>query len=201
MDATGLWASGERRLWQAAADRYAAVIAAQGVVRLQALDDWYRGEFPDVIARRRPRFVTSDELIRVTEWKMARGVWRQRNLLLVRSNAADLVEQTSREALSLVPDPVAPIVLLSRLAGVGPATASAVAAAAAAEVYPFFDELVAAQAPGLGAVAFTVPYYRRYAEVLRARADALGNGWTPTLVERALWSHAGGKAGVGQPGR
>jgi len=201
VDEAGLWASGERRLWQAAADRYAAVIAAQGVARLPELDAWYRGKLPDAITRRRPRFVTSDELIRVTEWKMARGVWRQRNLLLVRSNAADLVEQTSREALSVSSDPVAPILLLSRLAGVGPATASAVASAAAPDVYPFFDELVAAQAPGLGAVAFTIPYYRRYADALRARAAALGNGWTPTLVERALWSHAGGKAGLGWQGR
>ena len=81
------------------------------------------------------------------------------------------------------------------LAGVGPATASAVTAAVAPELYPFFDELVAAQVPGLGKVAWTLSYYGRYAAALRERADALGAPWTPVMVERALWSSVGGKTG------
>ena len=102
----------------------------------------------------------------------------------------------SRNALEAIPDPRAPIATLMWLDGVGPATASSVAAAAAPQVYPFFDELVAHQVPGLGPVAFTLPYYLRYAEALRERARRLGEGWSPVLVERALWSNAGGKAGV-----
>ena len=89
---------------------------------------------------------------------------------------------------------------LSALAGVGPATASAVASAAAPEVYPFFDELVAAQVPALGPVKFTASYYARYADALRARAASLGSGWTPAAVERALWANAGGKAGIPRHG-
>jgi hypothetical protein len=50
--------------------------------------------------------------------------------------------------------------------------------------------------PGLGAVAFTLPYYARYAAALRERAGRLGDGWTPVMVERALWADRGGKAGV-----
>jgi hypothetical protein len=69
-------------------------------------------------------------------------------------------------------------------------------AAAHPEIYPFFDELVAAQIPGLGPVAWTLAYYRKYAEALRERASELGGRWTPVKVERALWSHVGGKAGV-----
>ena len=74
--------------------------------------------------------------------------------------------------------------------------ASAVAAAAAPETYPFFDEIVAACVPELGAVAFTLPYYGRYAAALRARAQRLGPPWTPAAVERALWADRGGKAGA-----
>ena len=86
---------------------------------------------------------------------------------------------------------------LAELDGVGPATASAVAAAAAPEVYPFFDELVAAQVtPALGEVAFTPAFYAKYADALRQRASALGAGWTPVMVERALWAHVGGKKGT-----
>lgn len=127
---------------------------------------------------------------------MARGVWRARNLVLVRGNDADLVIRTSTEALAAVPDPRRPIAILATLAGVGPATASAAASAHAPDVYPFFDELVGAQVPGLGEVAFTPAYYARYAAAIRDRAEQLGSGWTPSMVERALWAHSGGKAGA-----
>jgi hypothetical protein len=63
-------------------------------------------------------------------------------------------------------------------------------------VYPFFDELVAAQVPDLGKVAWTLGYYGKYAAALRERAGALGTPWTPAMVERALWAHVGGKTGA-----
>lgn len=132
---------------------------------------------------------------------MARGVWRARNLALVRGNDPARVERTSAAALARVPHPTAPIAALAELAGVGPATASGVASAAAPEVYPFFDELVAAQIPGIGQVSFTPGEYARYAEALRERAARLGSSWTPTMVERALWAHTGGKAGQRQQGK
>ena len=53
-------------------------------------------------------------------------------------------------------------------------------------LFPFFDELVAAQVPGLGKVAWTPGFYLRYAVALRERAQQLGTDWTPTMVERAL---------------
>lgn len=179
-----------------ALERYDEVIAAQGVPRLPELDRWYREELPGAIAARRPPRVTHDELVRLTEWKMARGVWRARNLVLVRGNDADLVTRTSAEALAKSPHPTGPISTLATLAGVGPATASAVAAAYAPDVYPFFDELVAAQLPGLGEVAWTLGYYARYAAALRERAAGLGGDWTPATLERALWALVGGKSGV-----
>jgi hypothetical protein len=191
-----LWSADATDAWRDALDSYADVVARQGVAALPALDRWYRDELPDAIAGRDPAHVTHDELVRLTEWKMARGVWRARNLVLVRGNDADVVERTSAAALAQAPHATEPIKALAALAGVGPATASAVMSAARPDVYPFFDELVAAQASGLGPVAFTLPYYARYAEALRERARALGDPWTPSDVERALWAHVGGKAGV-----
>jgi hypothetical protein len=191
-----LWTSTMAKDWRAALDRYEQVVAGQGVARLPELDHWYRDELPSLIGARRTPHVTLPELIRLTEWKMARGVWRAPNLVLVRGNAPDAVVATSTTALAAIPHPTAPVAGLAKLAGVGPATASAAVSAAAPHVYPFFDELVAEQVPTLGKVAWTLGYYRRYAEALRARAEALGSGWTPTMVERALWSHVGGKAGT-----
>ena len=181
---------------RSALESYEAVVARQGVAKLPDHDHWYREELPRAIAARSPAHVTLAELVRLTEWKMARGVWRARNLVLVRGNEPDAVIATSTDALSKIPHPTKPISILATLAGVGPATASAVAAATAPEIYPFFDELVAAQLPELGKVAWTLGYYARYAEALRERARQLGRGWTPEMLERALWAHSGGKAGI-----
>ena len=180
---------------RSALDAYPAVVERQGVARLPELDRWYRAELPGLIAGRDPSHITRSELVRLTEWKMARGVWRAPNLVLVRSNDAEAVKETSARAMSKIPHPTKPISELSKLKGVGPATASAAAAATAPEVYPFFDELVAGQLPDLGPVAWTLSYYARYADTLRILADDLGNDWTPALLAHALWAHAGGKAG------
>ena len=134
--------------------------------------------------------------MKLTEWKMARGVWRAPNLVLVKGNDAQQVKKTTAAALAAAPHPTGPVATLAKLDGVGPATASALAAAAEPTVYPFFDELVAAQVPTLGAVKWTLGYYAKYAEALRERARTLGGEWTPALVERALWAAVGGKAGA-----
>lgn len=193
-----LWSSDSLEDWQRALESYENVIAGQGVARLPDLDRWYRDELPETIAARQPAHVTRDELVRLTQWKMARGVWRARNLALVRGNAPELVVETSAAALAKIPHATAPIAGLAQLAGVGPATASAIAAAAAPDIYPFFDELVAAQIPHSGKIAFTLSYYARYAAALRERAAQLGQNWTPVMVERALWTNVGGKAGARQ---
>lgn len=193
---TDLWSSGATSRWDAALARYGEVIERQDITRLVTLDCWYREGFPASIASRRPPHVTHADLVKVTEWKMTRGVWRARNLALVRGNDAEEVTSASAAALAAIPHPTKPIATLAKLAGVGPATASAVVSAAAPETYPFLDELVAAQVPGLGAVAFTLGYYARYAEALRDRAARLGARWTPAAVERALWSNVGGKRGA-----
>jgi hypothetical protein len=191
-----LWALEDGAEWQRALERYETVIEGQGVDKLPERDRWYRQELPRLIAARDPAHITLDDLVQVTQWKMTRGVWRGRNLVLVKGNAPEAVVDTSARALALAPDPKRPITVLARLAGVGPATASAVAAAAFPATYPFFDEIAAAQVPGLGTVAYTAAYYGRYADALRRRAQVLGTGWTPSDVERALWAYAGGKAGA-----
>jgi hypothetical protein len=187
----------DRETLHHALERYPDVVERQGVARLPELDAWYREELPGLIAGRDPAHLTLPDLVRLTEWKMARGVWRAPNLVLVRGNDADAVAETSTRAFAKVPHPTAPIAELAKLKGVGPATASAALAAWAPDLYPFFDELVAARLPGLGPVAWTLGYYARYADALRAAAQALGEEWTPALLERALWSDVGGKAGAG----
>lgn len=191
-----LWSSHSHEEWQASLDAYEGVVAQQDVAKLPELDAWYRNELPGAISKRPTPHIIHEELVKLTEWKMARGVWRAPNLVLVKGNSPDIVVTISTEALGKVPHPTAPIATLAKLAGVGPATASAVAAAFAPAIYSFFDELVAAQIPALGKVAWTMGYYAKYAAALRERATMLGGDWTPVTVERALWANVGGKAGI-----
>ena len=193
-----LWASNKCADWHDALDRYADIIAMQQVNGLVELDAWYRNELPARIAKRSPAHITHAELVNVTKWKMKRGVWRERNRLLVEGNAPALVKKISMDAFAAIPDPRKPVDLLSQLAGVGPATSSGVLACVAPSIYPFFDELVAAQIPRLGKVAFTAAYYQRYAEQLRQRTERLQKScahhtWTAHDLSQSLWSASGGK--------
>lgn len=194
-----LWVSTNCSLWRETLESYPAVIAAQGNDRLTKLDEWYRNDLASLIAGRTEAQIFLDDLQGIAAWKMTRGVWRERNRRLIAQNLPADVAEVSRKAFGAIPDPRKPVTLLSALAGVGPATASAALAAYAPQLYPFFDELVAAQIPGLGPVAFTAKYYATYAELLRERASQLDaacpdHPWTAQDVSQALWAASGGKA-------
>ena len=200
MPSTKLWNRADCATWDAARSRYQDVLDANGGGRLVELDRWYHEELSGLIGAREPAWLGLDELVRVVEWKMHRGVYRARNLQLARGNSATEVETASREALAEAPHPTAPIARLARLKGVGPATASAVLAAARPDVYPFFDDVVAAEIPDFGRADFTLKVYGHYADRLRERAALLAvgcptGGWTPHAVGCALWAAAGGKGG------
>ena len=192
-NAEGIWQEDDCSRWNTWLFSYEQAIASKGNEKLTNLDSWFRKELPISILGRVPHCIYEDDLQGVAAWKMHRGVWRERNRHLVASNTPEKVEEVSREAFAAIPDPRKPVALLSTLAGVGPATASAVLAAYAPHVYPFFDELVAGFIPGLGPVAFSIPYYLRYAEAIRERAHTLNTtcssrGWNAHEVSQALWA-------------
>ena len=198
MPSEQLWVRASCAAWEDARARYRDVLLASGGDRLLALDRWYHEELPQSIQARSPAHVELEELVRVVEWKMHRGVYRARNLALARGNEADAVRTASSEAFAAVPDPTVPIARLARLEGVGPATASALLAAYRPDVYPFLDDVIAAEIPDLAPIGFTLKGYAAYAERLRERAALLAVGcpegrWMPHAVGCALWAAAGGK--------
>ncbi|MEO5951734.1 MAG: hypothetical protein ABIQ44_04620 [Chloroflexia bacterium] len=198
----GIWEEDNCAVWNSWLHQYDQVLADLGKERLVNLDKWFTKELPSQILERNPPYIHHDELLGVTSWKMHRGVWREYNRKLVESNTPEKVEEISREAFAAIPDPRKPVALLATLSGVGPATASGVLAAYAPYYYPFFDEIVAALIPGLGPVAFTLPYYLKYASAIRERtarlnASCSSKAWTAHEVAQALWSLATSRVEAG----
>jgi len=199
IETEGVWQEDDCAVWTSRLHSYDKAIASLGDEKLTNLDNWFRNELPIGILKRDPHCIYADDLQGIAAWKMHRGVWRERNRVLVAGNNPESVEAVSREAYAAVSHELArgPVATLSTLAGVGPATASAALAAYAPHVYPFFDELVAAFIPDLGPVAFTIPYYMKYAAALRERASLLNklcsnvppSGWTAHDVAQALWAY------------
>jgi hypothetical protein len=197
----GIWEEDNCATWNGWLFQYDQVLADLGNEKLVNLDKWFSNELPSSILERNPPCIHYDDLQGIAAWKMHRGVWREYNRRLVAGNSPEQVEEASREAFAAVPDPRKPVALLSSLSGVGPATASAALAAYAPYYYPFFDEVVAALIPGLGPVAFTLPYYLKYAAAIRERADRLNatcssKAWTAHEVAQALWSLATSRSGA-----
>jgi hypothetical protein len=184
------WTSTHLDDWTAARAGYVPRIAAFGDAELVDLERWRQAELAKLMTARHPPHATLEELVKLTRWKMKRGVWRARNLQLVKGNEADRVATVTGNALAAVPDVRKPIAIIAELEGVGPATASALMAVVRPDLYPFFDEVVAKQIPGLEKVAFTIPFYVKYAAALRMQAARLGAGWTADGVAEALFATA-----------
>lgn len=194
--------------WNKARGEYETLILAHAVNQLLEIDAWYRTELPDLIAGRKPAYVTKDEFLEILRWKMKRGDWREGNRLRIVNTDGKVIKQAALDAFAAARDVPEteetnskvykkPIQILSELDGVGPATASAVLAPYRPDLYPFFDEWIAKQIPSLGKVAFTPSYYWKYAEALRGKARELqkkcGDAWNAHAVGQALWVASGGK--------
>ncbi|XP_047637026.1 uncharacterized protein LOC125127679 isoform X2 [Phacochoerus africanus] len=197
--ARGLWGCEDPSLWAAVLGRHGGVLRAragpQG--RLEALDRCYREALPAAIEGREEKHVTREELGQLLAWKLARGRFRQRLQQLVSANAPELVVQRSAAAFRLLPDMHVAVTELCALRGVGPATAS-VLAAGAPELAAFMSEEAVAAVPGLPALQYTLKHYLLYLSRVQERATALSHGsasglWTQHCVETALWTWAIGQ--------
>ncbi|GAQ88455.1 Hypothetical protein KFL_004300060 [Klebsormidium nitens] len=188
-----LYESSDSALWEAALDEYPARLQGLGKERLVDLDDFYRVELVKTLKERgNAGYVTKDELVKIVDWKLTRGKWRPRLLGYAKDAAETDIIETSKRAFAALPDVQSAIKILSELKGIGPATASAVLAAHSPNLAPFMsDEALAAALKGTK--DYTPKKYAELAEALTAKAKDLGckstgEPWTPSDVERAIWS-------------
>eukprot|EP00005_Dracoamoeba_jomungandri_P010626 CAMPEP_0174267828 /NCGR_PEP_ID=MMETSP0439-20130205/35066_1 /TAXON_ID=0 /ORGANISM="Stereomyxa ramosa, Strain Chinc5" /LENGTH=125 /DNA_ID=CAMNT_0015355567 /DNA_START=147 /DNA_END=521 /DNA_ORIENTATION=- len=105
---------------------------------LKELDNWFYVELPASLKKK--MFISSEELVKVVEWKMTRGQWRARNKKLAESNTEKEVKKLSKGVFKMFTENEGEdeeffrkckeaIKQLSKLKGIGPATASAVLSA------------------------------------------------------------------------
>ncbi|XP_014822963.1 PREDICTED: uncharacterized protein LOC106903573 isoform X2 [Poecilia mexicana] len=131
----------------------------------------------------------------VSPVSVQRGKFRPRLQQLAASNAEDAVQKRSRTAMGLLPDVPAAVAELSGLRGVGPATASAVLAAAAPALTAFMSDEAAESVPGLQPVQYTAKHYALYLDKMANQAAKLNavdpqQDWTPHRLEMCLWATA-----------
>ncbi|XP_044475776.1 uncharacterized protein LOC123203491 isoform X2 [Mangifera indica] len=180
-------------LWREALSSYQARVESLNKPDLVSLDDFYRNELPSLIYQRNPNpYITTTELSKLMRWKLTRGKWRPRLLDFVSSLDESSVESASQKAFKSLPDLKKATSELTVLKGVGPATASAVLAAYAPDVAPFMSDEAMEACLG-NCKDYSLKQYLLYADKLQAKAKELayeGNSFTPSNVERALWSSA-----------
>ncbi|WOK95591.1 hypothetical protein Cni_G04298 [Canna indica] len=196
------FASRDVGAWREALSSYDDRLALLRKPDLLPLDVFYRAELPLFLRGRDPHpFLNKPELRRLMQWKLSRGKWRPRLLDFVSSLDEALVESASRKAFAALPDLSKAVSELTVLKGVGPATASAVLAAYAPDVAPFMSDEGMMAAMG-NVKEYTLKQYLAYANKVQMKAKELsveGDCFTPSDVERALWSSAVGSKMLNSP--
>ncbi|KAI7551305.1 hypothetical protein KC331_g2632 [Hortaea werneckii] len=128
--------------------KYPSIIAPE----LQSLDHQRLNTIPAVIQQRDPKFISKDELLKLTEWKLSHGKFRPTLQKLVDSNDVMTVKTTAIEAYRILPpsNTSAPsaenirkvLDVFTRLKGVGAATATLLMASNDQTNIPFFSDEV-----------------------------------------------------------
>ncbi|KAF9100475.1 hypothetical protein BGX27_000394 [Mortierella sp. AM989] len=158
------------------------------------LDQWYQTTLPEILTTRQPKYIDSKELCQLMSWKLKASKFRPSLAKLAASNADTDVKNISQEAFKLVPSNLkAAITKIAELKGVGPATASAILCAGAPDSVPFMADETMDSVPGLGTIAYTIPYYLKFAAKVIEKANELKTKGSktvnsPHLVEKALWT-------------
>ncbi|RUS25919.1 hypothetical protein BC938DRAFT_471463, partial [Jimgerdemannia flammicorona] len=196
-----MFASAQLSVWHATLDAYPRALAAlcdskkgANALRLAELDQWYQETLPGLIIARKPdidpqghgAYLTREEVVKITEWKLKRGKFRPRLQSLVESNTDATVQKITSEAFAKFPNVQASLKILSGLKGVGPATASgrrvnltlgslvAILAAFSPSI-PFMSDEAMEAVPGMGKIAYVEKYYLKYNDNINEKCEELNS--------------------------
>ncbi|KAK3029113.1 hypothetical protein RJ639_038818 [Escallonia herrerae] len=187
--------SSDVKLWREALSSYPTRIESLKKPNLATLDHFYRNLLPPLIRQRSPNpHITTSELAQLMQPRL---------LDFVSSLEDEIVKSASEKAFKSLPDVSKAVSELTVMKGVGPATASAVLAAYSPDVAPFMSDEAMVAALG-SSKDYTLKQYLVFVDKLQAKAkelSATGDTFTPSDVERALWSSSvGSKLPAAQSG-
>ncbi|KAJ3162487.1 hypothetical protein HDU86_004969 [Geranomyces michiganensis] len=161
--------------------------------KLAALDSWVFGKFAE--SAREIGQMSADNLAELMQWKLLRGKFRPTLLAQVKANSNQSVVSASKAAFTKLQEnkPLEALAELSKLKGVGPATASAILSAHSPDVPFMSDESLATIYPPTK-IPYTVAAYKKLLASLTEQADELNKEepdgrWTPGMVQRAIWAY------------
>ncbi|KAK2760857.1 hypothetical protein FQN54_002097 [Arachnomyces sp. PD_36] len=176
------------------------------VLEFRSLDDWRYDVIPGILKERKKdgkggkgggagMYLTKEELEKLMDWKLKHGKFRPTLMSLIRSNAAETVEDVTREAYASIPpaeDETFPLETLNHLCtlrGVGPATASLLLSVADEEESVFFGDEVwewvcGDGGNGKGGIKYTVKEYEALWRGARRVRERVGKDVRMGEVER-----------------
>ena len=174
--------------WSTTEDKYGEMLETKGGSELVDLDRYCENLVPNM---QRDKCITKDELLKIVQWKFLKGKPRHALMNHLRANSTESVQEHSKAGMDLADqgDPDGAIFEISKLRGVGPATASAVLSLYRPDVFAFMDDEVI-ECLYNGKRGYTAAIYRNINEQCRDLAVKLGCYWNPRRVGRALWAAA-----------
>lgn len=180
--------------WNNMLDKYALAIGcvadSKHKKELVTIDKFIMIEWPEAVNCREPRHMTLLELSDFMKWKLTRGKARPLQKL-VESNSNESVVAASSSAFArlAINDWEGAISSITRLKGIGVATASAILAPLSPDLCPFMaDEVI--EAATSCKRDYTLKIYRAVREALVSKAVTLGPNWNAEMVGKALWVKA-----------
>jgi hypothetical protein len=179
VDTTRLWKSDDPAEWRKALDAYPDRLAALNDPKLQKLDAWFWGSLGDAIRARDPNRLTAEELVRVVEWKLARGKFRPNLLKFAQAHTEATAGEATGEALKRFADAT----------GGYEKNWLAACLAATTSIPMMSDELIAVALPeATSSQMYSMPRLQALVEATRAKAKKVGI--SPREVERAIFAEA-----------
>lgn len=143
---------------------------------------------PEEIRKRTPQHMIHQELADVMKWKLSRGKFRPLQKL-VESNTSLSVVDASTDCFRYLNDGnwEEAFESITKLRGVGVATASALCSLLSPELCPFMaDEVL--ESVNSESREYSMRSYTVMREQLLAKAAELGGDWNTELVGRAMWT-------------
>lgn len=184
--------------WEQVEGRYKEMIVQKGVKDLEKLDDSCDRLGERLRTMKNPA-ISKDDLLEVVAWKFGKGKPRYALMQYLKANTEDDVNQISLDSFVMADkeDVRGAINEMSKLKGVGPATASALLSLYRPQLFSFMDDEII-ECLYNGKRGYTLAIYLEVNQKCCDLATKLGEGWTPRRVGRALWTAARIKASGGE---